>query len=254
MGAQLSTIAILQARMSSSRLPGKVMLQINDKPMIYWQIRRILQTPEIHKVIVATSTDPSDDILVKFLETENIELFRGELDDVHSRFLAIINRNPSIETFLRLTGDCPLTMPQLLSTMLHEFDNEKYDYYSNAVSPTYPDGLDVEIFTRDSFLAMSDTTLSTVEKEHVTLKYRDPKTNFKIGEKTHTEDLSDMRWTVDYEEDFNFVRQIFEYFKGDELKFSLTDVLYLLIHEPKMNTQLPGSLRNIELPNKGEDA
>ena len=138
--------------------------------------------------------------------------------------------------------------------MLHEFDNEKYDYYSNAVSPTYPDGLDVEIFTRDSFLAMSDTTLSTVEKEHVTLKYRDPKTNFKIGEKTHTEDLSDMRWTVDYEEDFNFVRQIFEYFKGDELKFSLTDVLYLLIHEPKMNTQLPGSLRNIELPNKGEDA
>jgi len=243
----MSAIAILQARMSSSRLPGKVMLEINGKPMIYWQVQRILQVPQITKLVVATSVDPSDDIFTEYLRTEGVEVFRGSLDNVHSRYLSIINSNPNTSIILRLTGDCPFTMPSLLSTMLEEFSEGNFDYYSNAMNPTFPDGLDVEIFTCNSFLAMSKTPLSVLEKEHVTLKYRELNSEFRIGEKFHTEDLSPMRWTVDYEQDFDFVKNIFENFQGLESTFSLDDVLNLLRSKPELNTQLPGILRNIAL-------
>lgn len=243
----MNAIAILQARMSSSRLPGKVMLEINGKPMIYWQIQRILEVPQIKKLVVATSGEPSDDILVKFLRNEGIEVFRGSLDDVHSRYLAIINSYPDTKTFLRLTADCPLTMPLLIVAMLKEFDCERFDYYSNSMPPTYPDGLDVEIFTKDSFLSMSKSFLSTHDKEHVTLKYRAGGANFRIGEKLHTDDLSYMRWTVDYEDDFNFVKKIIENFEGRESTFSFEEVLELLRVNPDLNTQMTGTLRNIAL-------
>jgi spore coat polysaccharide biosynthesis protein SpsF len=249
----MSTIAILQARMSSSRLPGKVMLEINGKPMIFWQIQRILQVPQIEKLIVAVSVDDSDDILVDYLQSEGVAVFRGSLEDVHSRYLAIINCNPKNDTLLRLTGDCPLTMPRLITKMLSEFSEEKYDYYSNVLNPTYPDGLDIEIFTRDSFLAMSKFPLSRRDREHVTIKYRDLHSIFKVGEMLHTEDLSHLRWTVDYEEDFNFVSEIYAHFKGRELTFSMDDVLYFLKSEPHLNSQLPGSLRNIKLLTGGDD-
>jgi spore coat polysaccharide biosynthesis protein SpsF len=249
----MSTIAILQARMSSSRLPGKVMLEINGKPMIFWQIQRILQVQQIEKLIVAVSVDESDDILVNYLQSEGVAVFRGSLEDVHSRYLAIIKGNLNEGTFLRLTGDCPLTMPLLIAEMLSDFSQGNYDYYSNSIHPTYPDGLDIEIFTRESFLKMSTAPLSVADREHVTLKYRDLGTFFRIGEKRHPEDLSSMRWTVDYERDFDFVARIFEHFQGKELTFSLADVLSLLKQEPHLNSQLPGTLRNIAiLKNKEE--
>jgi spore coat polysaccharide biosynthesis protein SpsF len=243
----MSTVAILQARMTSSRLPGKVMLEINNKPMIYWQAQRILQVPEIDKVVVATSLHESDDSLEEYLTSVGLEVFRGSLVDVHSRFLSIINRNPNSQTFLRLTGDCPLVMPPLISEMLSEFKQGSFDYYSNTLQPTYPDGLDVEIFSRDSFLTMSRDKLSSLEKEHVTLRYRDVNSRFDMANKSNSEDLSSLRWTVDYEEDYLFVKQIFEHFRGSEPTFTMSDVLFLLESHPEIDTQLPGSLRNVAL-------
>ena len=250
----MSAIAILQARMSSKRLPGKVMLEVNGRPMIYWQVQRILQVPQIAKLVVVTSIDTSDSILAKYLIEEGVEVFRGSLKDVHSRYLAVVNDNPNTDTFLRLTGDCPLTMPSLITAMLSEFSKQKFDYYSNSINPTFPDGLDVEIFTRNSFLSMSKTRLTTRDREHVTLKYRNSDSRYKIGEMINIEDLSNERWTVDYEGDFKFVSQIFAHFKGQELTFSMDDVLDLLKHKPHLNTQLSGGLRNIGLLLNGEDA
>ena len=243
----MSTVAIIQARMSSSRLPGKVLLEVNERPMIHWQIRRVLQVIEIDKIIVATSTDSSDDVLVNHLENEKIEIFRGDLHDVHSRFLAIIEEHATTNTFVRLTADCPLTMPELLATMLRDFKNSEMDYYSNTINPTYPDGLDIEIFTRDSFLAMSRYPLTNSEKEHVTLKFRDLDTVLNLGEKFHDENLSDLRWTVDYEEDLEFVRKIYDRFKGIEEKFSFADVLLLLQRDPELKSQQFIKTRNISL-------
>jgi spore coat polysaccharide biosynthesis protein SpsF len=249
----MSPIAILQARMSSSRLPGKVMLEINGKPMIFWQIQRILQVPQIEKLIVAVSVEESDDILVNYLQSEGVAVFRGSLEDVHSRYLAIIKCNLSEEVFLRLTGDSPLTMPLLIAKMLSEFSKENYDYYSNALNPSYPDGLDIEIFSRDSFLRMSGGDLSDGEREHVTLKFLTCSQSFRIGEMRHSEDLSKMRWTVDYRQDFEFIRNVFEHFVGQESTFSLQDVLNLLHSNPELNTQLPGTLRNIALQERETD-
>jgi spore coat polysaccharide biosynthesis protein SpsF len=243
----MSTVAILQARMTSSRLPGKVMLEINDKPMIYWQTQRILQVPELDKLVVATSLHESDDSLEEYLTLVGLEVSRGSLVDVHSRFLSVIKSNPNAQTFLRLTGDCPLVMPDLISEMLSEFKQGKFDYYSNTLKPTYPDGLDVEIFSRDSFLSISRDELSSLEKEHVTLRYRNSDFRFSIANKSNSIDLSSLRWTVDYEQDYLFVKQIFEYFRGSEPTFTMSDVLFLLKTHPEVNTQLPGSLRNLAL-------
>jgi spore coat polysaccharide biosynthesis protein SpsF len=230
------------------------MLEINGKPMIFWQIQRILQVPQIDKLIVAVSADESDDILVRYLQSEGVEVFRGSLEDVHSRYLAIVNSNLNEGTFLRLTGDCPLTMPSLITEMLSEFSIERYDYYSNVINPSYPDGLDIEIFSRDSFLRMSHCDLSDAEREHVTLKFRTLSQGFRVGDKRHSADLSNMRWTVDYTEDFDFARSVFENFVGQESTFSLQDVLDLLESHPELNTQLPGTLRNIALQERETDA
>jgi spore coat polysaccharide biosynthesis protein SpsF (cytidylyltransferase family) len=223
------------------------MLKVNERPMIHWQIQRVLQVPEIDKIIVATSTDSSDDVLVSYLKGEEVEVFRGNLHDVHSRFFAIIEKYNTTNTFVRLTADCPLTMPELLSVMLKDFKNSEMDYYSNTINPTYPDGLDIEIFTRNSFLAMSKYELSNSEKEHVTLKYRDLASVLNLAGKSHSENLSSLRWTVDYEDDLEFVRKIYERFTGNEGKFSLSDVLFLLRNDPELKAQQTQRTRNNSL-------
>ena len=250
----MTLLAILQARMTSSRLPGKVMLELNGRPMIYWQIQRILQSEFIENLVVATSTDSSDDTLADFLTEQGVFVFRGSLTDVHSRFLGVVKSNPDVDTFVRLTADCPLVMPELLTDMICQFNQSNFDYFTNCVNPTYPDGLDIEIFSRDSFLRMSLGNLSDLEKEHVTLKFRSLPQAFQIGEKRHSEDLSNMRWTVDYQEDFEFVKNVFEKLVGRESTFSLQDVLNLLQSHPELNTQLPGTLRNINLKKRGADS
>ena len=243
----MKVLAILQARMTSSRLPGKVMLGINGYPMIYWQILRILKCSEIDKLVVATSIDSSDDVLVDFLNKKNIPVHRGSLTDVHSRFLEVVQNHEDYETVVRLTADCPLVMPRLLTEMIHEFSLGQFDYYTNCITPTYPDGLDIEIFSREMFLRMSHAELSEFEREHVTFKFRSPTDEIRIGHKIQFQDLSALRWTVDYAEDFDFVKRIFEHFKGSEAKFSAKDVLDALLDHPELNTQLPGTLRNIAL-------
>lgn len=250
----MRVLAILQARMTSSRLPGKVMLGINGYPMIYWQILRILKCNEIDKLVVATSIDSSDDALVGFLKEKNIPVHRGSLADVHSRFLEVIQKHRDYETVLRLTADCPLVMPGLLTEMIHEFSLGRFDYFTNCIKPTYPDGLDIEIFSRKAFLRISEMELSEFEKEHVTFKFRSLPSEIRLGHKTQFEDLSALRWTVDYEEDYVFVKKIFAHFKGSEDKFSIKDVLGALLDNPELNTQLPGTLRNIALQERELEA
>lgn len=248
----MKTIVILQARMSSSRLPGKVMAEINSLPMIHWQIRRILRASRINKLVVATSEHVSDDKLAQFLKEDGIEIFRGSLDDVHSRYLKVIQNNPDYDTIVRLTGDCPFTMPKLLDEMIKEFQEKNFEYYSNCNPPTYPDGLDVEVFSRKAFIKLSNKILNETEKEHVTLGFRSPQYNFKIGNKRNFRDDSASRWTVDYAEDLEFARGIFGEFKSREEMFDYADLLKLLIEKPLLGPKLSGTLRNIALKTESE--
>lgn len=233
--------------MSSSRLPGKVMAQINGKPMIYWQIQRINQCPDVDKLIIATSEDVSDDNLFDFVFSMGVEVRRGSLEDVHSRFLKIVMEENEFENVVRLTGDCPLTMPKLLGNMISEFKSLQLDYYSNINPPTYPDGLDIEIFSRAAFLKMSRLVLMPEEKEHVTLRFRREPGTFRQGNKVNSLDESNRRWTVDFEEDLAFVRRIFTLFKSRENQFGYSDVIASLAVNRTLENPLSGNLRNITL-------
>lgn len=240
---KISTLAILQARMSSTRLPGKVLMPINGKPMLYWQIARIRESKSIDQLIVATSTDVSDDSLYRYLLKEGVEVFRGSLDDVLSRFIVIAKQNnPS--TIIRLTGDCPLVMPQLLDEMIKKFNNSDIDYLSNALEPTFPDGLDIEIMRASALVALAKYDLTEFEREHVTVGIHERREVFNCRNFSNLEDLSDKRWTVDHPEDLDFVRQVFGAFKGREAVFTTEEVLEFLEKNPGVSSAISAARRN----------
>jgi spore coat polysaccharide biosynthesis protein SpsF len=236
-------VAILQARTSSSRLPNKVLEEINGVPMIFRQIDRITRAKRISKLIVATSDNSSDDALVAMLEKHGVEYFRGSLENVFARFLAVIDSEDG-DYFVRLTGDCPLVMPEIIDDLLESFNPEFYDYMSNTIEPSFPDGLDVEVFTRSAFLGLQNLSLTQEENEHVTLAFHRSKENFKLLNFSSNIDRSNMRWTVDYPEDLAFVRSIYGHFKGQESIFDYEQVLEFLSSNPKVTSGISASRRN----------
>jgi spore coat polysaccharide biosynthesis protein SpsF len=240
------TLVILQARMSSSRLPGKVMLPINGKPMIYRQIKRVEEASAIDSLIVATSTDSSDDVLVEYLTTKGVKVFRGSLEDVLSRFLEIeIQIQPA--AIVRLTADCPLVMPELIDEMVARFYELNVDYLSNTLGPTYPDGLDIEIVKASALRKLGKLNLTKAEREHVTLGIYKRPLDFTLENYQGDQDLSDNRWTVDYLEDLEFVRQVFMKFEGEESKFSLAETIEFLHNNRHIKSAISPDRRNEKL-------
>lgn len=241
----MENLIILQARTSSSRLPGKALLEINGKTMIEWQIRR-LQESSVEKILLVTTVDNSDDQLSEIAFNLGIEVLRGSVSDVHSRFTAaVLKYNP--KRFIRITGDCPLVMPDLIDEMLEEFLALKCEYLSNTSPPSFPDGLDVEIVSSDAFMKFSEGALTDLEKEHVTLGLYSRRGFFHIENFRNAEDLSKLRWTVDYEEDYRFVCEIYSNFKGVETEFRTSDILKLLSEGRVRNEPKSESFRNIAL-------
>ena len=242
------TLAVLQARMSSSRLPGKVMMEINGHPMIYWQIQRILQASSVDKLVVVTSVDPSDDSLTKFLEGYSVTVYRGSLDNVFSRFLEVATQYQH-DALIRLTADCPLVMPELLDKMVMEFYREDADYLSNTLKPTFPDGLDIEIIKHGALERLATFTLGPRELEHVTYGvYKRPEV-FKLLNFQNQTDQSLARWTVDYQADLDFVRAIFKEFSGRERNFTFPEVCQFLEENPHLQAQNHAYMRNEQLQN-----
>ena len=240
------TIAILQARMSSRRLPGKVLCEINGKPMIYWQLQRIYRAKNVDKVIVATSTDTTDDPLVDFLISEEVLYVRGSLDNVKERFDNVITQFPT-ESFIRLTGDCPLVMPSLIDDLVDAFHEANVDYLSNTIKPTFPDGLDIEVVKTEAFRKLDNASLSKAEIEHVTYGLYSRTGQFTTQNFVNSQDLSNLRWTVDYQEDLEFVRDVFSYFTGREDSFNLIELLDYLENNRELKSTIDANRRNESL-------
>ncbi len=240
------TIAILQARMSSSRLPGKVLREVNGKPMIYWQLKRIYQAKNVDKVIVATSIDTTDDPLVDFLKSEEILYVRGSLNNVKERFDHVITQFPS-DSFVRLTGDCPLVMPDLIDELVDAFHLANVDYLSNTIKPTYPDGLDIEVVKSEAFEKLNKNVLSKAELEHVTYGLHSRSGQFKTQNYLNSQDLSNLRWTVDYQEDLDFIRVIFSHFKGREDSFNFNEMMDYLSAHAELKSKIDANRRNESL-------
>jgi len=231
--AQVNTLALLQARMSSSRLPGKSLFPILGQPMLFRQLARLGNSRKIDRLVVVTSTDPSDDALAEACHVHGTLCFRGSLHDVLDRFVqAAMPLQP--KTIVRLTGDCPLTDAQLIDAVIDFFRAGNYDYASNCLPPTFPDGLDVEVMRYDCLLTASDEATLPSHREHVTPFLRADPDRFRLGNFASATDLSSLRWTVDEPEDFEFVCRVYEKLYPTKPDFSTRDVLDLLQEEPSL--------------------
>lgn len=234
--------------MSSSRLPGKVLLDLNGEPTILRIVERLGKASTVDEILVATSLDQSDNKLFEFLYNRGIECFRGDLEDVLSRFIGAMKISDA-EVIIRITADCPLVMPKLVDEMVREFISSDLDYLSNTIIPTFPDGLDVEIFTKKALIRLNEMNLSSQEREHVTLGFRNRPERFTLRNFEGKTDLSSLRWTVDYEEDFVFVRQVYSRFANRESDFEFGEVLQLLDEEDLKPSTISASRRNEALFN-----
>jgi spore coat polysaccharide biosynthesis protein SpsF len=210
------------------------MTQINGHPMIYWEISRISKAKLVNKIVVAISDQSSDDILADYLDSIHQEYIRGSLDNVLSRYVKAEEiYNPS--AIIRLTADCPLVMPELIDQYLEIFHKEDFEYLSNTIELSYPDGLDIEIIAPGIFKKLLEFSLSKEEKEHVTLGIYSRKDKFRTYNVSNKTNISQFRWTVDTSDDLAFVKSIFAHFESKEINFTFEDVLKLVKEHPNLN-------------------
>ena len=239
-------LAILQARMSSSRLPGKVLAPILGKPMILRHIERLARIGNIDKLVVATSWASSDDELTTVLEDTGVEVWRGPLDNVFERFALVIDQLKPAHV-ARLTADCPLADPGVIDLTIHEHLQSRADYTSNTNPPTFPDGLDVEVFSVEAFTRLREQPLSDAEMEHVTLGFRDSTRAFRLHNVAQAANLEKFRWTVDLPEDLEFVRWVYHELYEQNPEFGQDEILELLHSNPQRSRTSADAARNAAL-------
>lgn len=220
----MKTIAIVQARMGSTRLPNKVMRPINGLPMIELLFKRLSKAKQVDKILLATSDASCNQPLADHVQSLGYDVFQGSENDVLDRFvMAAEPYHP--DTVVRITGDCPLVDPELVDSIINAFAEQHVDYLSNVVPPTYPDGLDVEVFSFKALIKAHQQAVGTAEREHVTPFIRESGL-FRVGNVTHDEDCSTERWTVDEEADFQVVKAVFQHFHP-RIDFGWQEVLAL---------------------------
>ena len=227
----MKIIALVQARMGSTRLPNKVMKPLNGTPMIELLLLRLSGSIEINQIVLATSSKPENSKLIEHVKQLGFSVFKGSDKDVLDRFYqAGLMHNA--DAIVRITGDCPLVDPNLVDEVIKEFKNTGVDYISNAITPSFPDGLDIEVFSFDSIKLAWSQAKTQYQREHVTPYIRDSKL-FKLGSFSNSENLSDLRWTVDEQADFEVVEGVFNYF-APRIEFSWKEVLELYRHSSDM--------------------
>jgi spore coat polysaccharide biosynthesis protein SpsF (cytidylyltransferase family) len=205
----MRTVAVIQARMSSSRFPGKVLMPLEGRPMIGFMLDRVRRARHLDAIVVATSEDPSDDELARCVESLGFACHRGSLNDVLARFEGAA-RVAGADVVVRLTGDCPLMEPDLIDRVVAHLHDSGADYVSNIAPPTYPDGLDVETFTMAALLRAAAEAVLPSDREHVTPYVRRTENGFRLDNLRGLADLSHLRWTVDYPDDLRFVAALLD--------------------------------------------
>lgn len=240
------TVAIVQARMTSTRLPGKVLADLAGAPMILRQLDRVARARTLDAIVVATSTDASDDPLAEVVEAAGCPVVRGSLDDVLDRFIAAVDASGA-DVVVRITADCPLISPRVIDEVVTAFRESGADYLSNTMAPTFPDGLDVEVVRADVLRAVAAEATDAPEREHVTLGVYRRDDRFTIGNLAGDRDLSSLRWTVDTPEDLAFVRAVYAELLQETPEFDLDDVLTLLQSRPDIADLQGGGRRNAAL-------
>jgi spore coat polysaccharide biosynthesis protein SpsF len=202
-----TVLAIVQARMSSTRLPGKSLADVGGEPMLSLLLRRVQRSRKIDGLVIATSTDPSDDAIEGTTRALGCRVYRGDRDDVLGRFVGAANGH--VGPIVRITADCPLLDPTIADQVVDLFLAEPdCDYASNIEPRTYPDGLDVEVVSHELLEHIAGSVDDPSDREHVTRAIRRRLDRFRSTSLVQQDDLGALRWTVDTSDDLDFVRQV----------------------------------------------
>jgi glutamate-1-semialdehyde aminotransferase/spore coat polysaccharide biosynthesis protein SpsF (cytidylyltransferase family) len=227
-------VAIVQARMGSSRLPGKTVADVAGQPLLLHVVERVRNARRVDKVVVATTNQSSDDPIAALCQAEKVQYFRGSENDVLDRFYKTAQAN-SADIVVRITADCPLIDPEVIDNVVARFQVGDCDYVSNIVRYTYPDGLDTEVFSFAALERAWREAKKPSEREHVTPYLRTEKFRTANVESESPVPLGKYRWTVDHPADLEFVRRIYEAFSGNE-QFGYQDIFHLLRERPELAT------------------
>ncbi|MBA7614855.1 8-amino-3,8-dideoxy-manno-octulosonate cytidylyltransferase [subsurface metagenome] len=223
----IKLIAIIQARVGSTRLPGKVLKDLAGQPMLARVVNRTQRAKTISAIVVATTTKPTDDVIIRLCEKQGWSYFRGSEEDVLDRYYRAALAFKA-DAIARITSDCPLIEPEIIDKVGNDFLSSypDVDYVSNNLVPTFPLGLDVEVMRFDALRKAWQEDNNLAWREHVTPYIQHHSEKFKIRNVLNDKDYSYMRWTVDTIEDLTFVRKIYDHFQND--KFTWKEALQLL--------------------------
>ena len=237
-----NTSCIIEARMTSSRLPGKVLMKVMGKPLLYYLIKRIQKSKFVNKVIIATTKNASDDILVSFAKKYNIGFYRGSEFDVMKRVIGAAKKY-KVQNVVEITSDCPLIDSKIIDMFIINFFKNNVEYIHNAGVRSYPDGMDVNVFKLNSLIKAYNLTKSKKDREHVTYFFRKNKKIFKQINIISDENLywPELGLTIDQKEDYVLIKKIYEYFGKKNIYFSCEDIINLLKKKkswPKINSKV----------------
>ena len=231
----MKIVAIVQARMGSTRLPGKVMRTILDKPIILWDIDRISSSTLIDEIVIAIPYGDENDIIDITIKqySDKIIVLRGSESDVLDRYYKAAVQTKA-DIIIRITSDCPLIDPTIIDKVIEEFLNKDCDYCSNTLKLTYPRGMDTEIFTFNVLERAWNEAKEDYEREHVTPYIREHTDFFKQHNVSNEEDLSHLRLTLDTVEDFDLITKIYQHLYPAKKMFLLKDIKELLDKQPEL--------------------
>lgn len=235
----MKIVGSIQARMGSTRLPGKVLKEICGKPMLLWHIERIKNARLLDDVIVATTTSPSDDAIVKLCNKHHVKYFRGSENDVLSRIASLI-RNFNIDIHVEFFGDSPLTDAHIIDEVIGFYlkNNGRYDYVSNSLKTTYPPGQEVAVYRGTALIEADESVPANNSlREHVSLHITQNKDKFKTYnlESPKHYNYPEIYLEVDTPDDFEFISKIMGHFFAKGLEyFSLAQVLDYLLEHPEL--------------------
>jgi len=225
-----NVLCIVQARMGSTRLPGKVLKEVGGVPLLSNELLRLRLAKTLGKIVVATGSNPENDAIEALCNKIGVDCFRGSEEDVLKRFASCVEAYPEYDTVVRITGDCPLIDSKIVDKTVTFFSSGGFAYASNVAPATFPDGMDVEVFSRSVLLQTEKEALRPSEREHVTLYIRE-NGKFKTGNLANEKEYSAVRLTVDNQEDFEVISFLIENSRPDA---SFEEYISLLEKHPEI--------------------
>jgi len=230
----MKVVIINQARMTSTRLPKKVLKQVLGKSLLEYQIERLQRVKLADQIVMATTINDTDQPIIDLCDRLSIACYRGSEDDVLSRYHGAAIEHQA-DVVVRVTSDCPVIDPQVIDQVIQYYmdDYPKYDYVSNCLGRTYPRGMDTEVFSFKSLDEAFHQATAQDDREHVTPFIHVQSDKYSLGQVNYFKNYSEHRWTVDTVEDFELIKRIFESLYPLKPKFLLQDCLELLSQNPE---------------------